>query len=316
MEACIKDDFMNIIQYENYQEKPHNVDSAFPYLTYLCSIPLDFTKVPLHWHEEMEFVYIKKGTGIVSVDFIPYQVCAGDIVTVCPGQLHSLEQLGGYSMEYENIIFSFRLLGSRQSDICREQYFDPIACRQITLPALLTPHTDGYAEISACLDTIDQIRQSFPDGYELFIKGKLFELFYYLYVHPARVRLSGSASVDASASAAQAARQQKAMDKIRQILKYMEQHYPEKLSIKEMAEACGFSQSHFMKFFKTTIGMPFTVFLNDYRLTMASRLLLSSEDTILTVAADTGFENLSYFNRMFKQKFGITPREFRQRGRI
>lgn len=237
-------------------------------------------------------------------------------MTVCPGQLHSLEQLDGYSMEYENIIFSFRLLGSRQSDICREQYLNPIACRQITLPALLTPDTDNYAEISACLDTIDHIRQSFPDGYELLIKGKLFELFYYLYAHPARIRLSESEGADASTSAAQMAQQQKAMDKIRQILKYMKQHYPEKLSIKEMVEACGFSQSHFMKFFKITIGMPFTFYLNDYRLTMASRLLLSSEDTILTIAGDTGFENPSYFNRMFKQKFGITPREFRKRGSI
>lgn len=58
--------------------------------------------------------------------------------------------------------------------------------------------------------------------------------------------------------------------------------------------------------------MPFTAYLNDYRLTMASRLLLSSEDSVLTIAGDTGFNNLSYFNRIFKEKFGITPREFRR----
>ena len=102
------------------------------------------------------------------------------------------------------------------------------------------------------------------------------------------------------------------MDKTRLILKIVEEHYSEKLSIKEMAEACGFSQSHFMKFFKTTIGVSFTSYLNDYRLTMASRLLLSSEDSILTIAGDTGFDNLSYFNRVFKQRFGMTPREFRR----
>lgn len=79
-----------------------------------------------------------------------------------------------------------------------------------------------------------------------------------------------------------------------------------------MAEACGFSQSHFMKFFKATIGVPFTAYLNDYRLTMASRLLLSSEDSILTIAGDTGFDNLSYFNRTFKQRFGMTPSRFRR----
>ncbi|HBG11597.1 MAG TPA: AraC family transcriptional regulator, partial [Clostridium sp.] len=63
---------MNIIQYENYQEKREQDPSGFPYLTYPCTIPLDFSKVPLHWHDEMEFIYIKKGTGLVSVDFVPY----------------------------------------------------------------------------------------------------------------------------------------------------------------------------------------------------------------------------------------------------
>ncbi len=73
---------MNIIQYENYQEKREQDPSGFPYLTYPCTIPLDFSKVPLHWHDEMEFIYIKKGTGLVSVDFVPYEVHGGDIIVV------------------------------------------------------------------------------------------------------------------------------------------------------------------------------------------------------------------------------------------
>lgn len=90
---------MNIIQYENYQEKRKEVTTGLPYITYLCSIPLDFTKVPLHWHEEMELIYIKKGRGLVSVglvslDLVSYEVREGDIVIVCPGQLHTIEQIG------------------------------------------------------------------------------------------------------------------------------------------------------------------------------------------------------------------------------
>ena len=67
-----------------------------------------------------------------------------------------------------------------------------------------------------------------------------------------------------------------------------------------------------MKFFKNTFGTSFTAYLNEYRLTMASRLLLASEDSILAVAAECGFENLSYFNRRFKDRFGMTPSEFRR----
>lgn len=291
---------MNIIQYENYQEKREEDLSGFPYLTYPCTIPLDFNKVPLHWHEEMEFIYIKKGTGLVSVDFVPYEVHGGDIVMVCPGKLHTIEKWKQESMEYENIIFHLNLLASRQPDICWETYLSPISRGQKNLPVLITRDQPCYMGIASCLDQIDQVRETFPEGWELFIKGKLFELFFLFWGN------------EAPSLSPPLSRPPKDLERTRQILKYMEQHYSQPISIKEVSQACGMSQSHFMRFFKNTMGMSFTPYLNDYRLTMASRLLLSSEDSVLTIAGDTGFNNLSYFNRSFKEKFGMTPREFRK----
>ena len=96
---------MNILEYENYQEKKSHGNAAFPYITYPCSIPLDFPYVPLHWHDEMEIIYIKKGRGIITVDFVSHPVTAGTIALIIPGQLHSIEQYEQESMEYENIIF-------------------------------------------------------------------------------------------------------------------------------------------------------------------------------------------------------------------
>ena len=69
---------MNILEYENYQEKILHGDPLFPYITYLCSIPLDFGYVPMHWHDEMEIIYIKKGNGTITVDFTQHTVSAGD----------------------------------------------------------------------------------------------------------------------------------------------------------------------------------------------------------------------------------------------
>ena len=80
---------MNILEYENYQEKISHGNPLFPYITYLCSIPLDFSYVPIHWHDEMEIIYIKKGHGIITVDFTQYQVSAGTLALIIPGQLHS-----------------------------------------------------------------------------------------------------------------------------------------------------------------------------------------------------------------------------------
>ena len=97
------------------------------------------------------------------------------------------------------------------------------------------------------------------------------------------------------------------------VLKYVELHYGEKLTIEQMANLAGFSSSHFMKYFKTTMGQSFIDYLNDYRLVMASRLLLSSEDSVLEIAQEVGFTNISYFNRIFKRRFEMTPREYRRK---
>ena len=66
-----------------------------------------------------------------------------------------------------------------------------------------------------------------------------------------------------------------------------------------------------MKFFKGHMGISFIEYLNDYRLTMAERMLRFSDASILGIAESCGFENLSYFNRIFKRKYGQSPGKWR-----
>ena len=62
-----------------------------------------------------------------------------------------------------------------------------------------------------------------------------------------------------------------------------------------------------MKYFKQYAGMPFIQYLNDYRLTRAGEYLKMTEENVTQIALKCGFENLSYFNRLFRRKFGVTP---------
>ena len=168
---------MNILEYENYQEKISHGNPLFPYITYLCSIPLDFSYVPIHWHDEMELIYIKKGHGIITVDFTQYQVSAGTLALIIPGQLHSIEQYENESMEYENIIFHPQILLSKQTDTCSTDYFSPLMDGTLTVPVLYQPGDPYYGEISACVDANDEISKTNPPAYQLFIKSQLFMLF-------------------------------------------------------------------------------------------------------------------------------------------
>lgn len=288
---------MNILEYENYQEKISHGDPLFPYITYLCSIPLDFPCVPLHWHDEMEIVYIKKGKGKVTVDFKQYTVEEGTIALILPGQLHSIEQFEDASMEYENIIFHPNILISKKTDTCNSDFFQPLLAGNVYLPQLLTPDLPFYTEIAACVDANDEICKTKPAGYQLFIKSQLFLLFYLLFHKYSKKNVPG--------------KDLKSLEKMKLILKYIENHYMEKITIADIAQEVGLSSSHFMKYFKNTMGTSFIEYLNEYRLTMASRLLVSSDSSILAIASEVGFDNLSYFNRSFKKRFGQTPREYR-----
>lgn len=290
---------MNILEYENYQEKKTHGDPLFPYNTYLCSIPLDFSQVPLHWHDELELIYIKKGSGTLTVDLKQYRVTAGTIALILPGQLHSIEQYEQERMEYENIIFHPNILLSKKTDISNTDYLQPLLSGSVSVPLLYAPDSPCYKEIAACVDANDEISRTNPKGYQLYIKSQLFMLFFILFN---KCSLKEPPKKD-----------YKSLEKMKLILKYIENHYMDKITIEDIAKEVNLSQSHFMKYFKNTMGSTFIDYLNEYRLTMASRLLVSSDSAILDIASEVGFENLSYFNRTFKKKFEMTPRDYRKK---
>ena len=59
------------------------------------------------------------------------------------------------------------------------------------------------------------------------------------------------------------------------------------------------------------MGMTCIEYINDYRLNIAANLLLTTRMRITEVAVSIGITNLSYFNRIFKKKFHLTPKEYR-----
>lgn len=289
---------MNQDQYEIYHEKKKHTSEEFPYNTYLCSIPLDFSVVNLHWHQEMEIIVIKKGCGMVSVDLVSYFVQAGDLVFVAPGQLHSIAQKEQEKMEYENILFKPGLLKSAGYDMCYDNFLGPFFEGKISLYPVFQGERKDYQEIADMIQRIDDLCDRKPYGYQVAVKGHLFCLFFTLISNgekkePKTIR-------------------QKSLEKTKVILSYVAEHFQQEITIEEIASQCYYSKSHFMKFFKEVMGVTFIQYLNDYRLDVAAKLLTTTSDSIYEVALDVGFDNLSYFNRCFKKKYGMTPGQYRK----
>ncbi|MEY8507146.1 AraC family transcriptional regulator [Lachnospiraceae bacterium 42-17] len=284
-----------------YRETKHHTDAMFAFNVYPCTIPTDFTFVPLHWHDSMEIIYVKRGNGVVQVDFHTYTADAGEIFLVQPGHLHGLRSIFKKRMEYENIIFDMSFLGSESVDLCSQKYLLPIESGKIQLPTHIGKNHELYPSISACLNTTDNLCALRTGGYELGVKGQLMTLFSLLLQIADQQKVPSPDSVS-----------YKNVEKLKSVLSRIELNYDKKLSINDIAGECGYSASHFMRWFKEVTGSGFLGYLIEYRLNRAASALRDTNDTILDIAERNGFENLSNFNRLFKKKFEMTPSQFRR----
>lgn len=281
-----------------YQEKKQHGSRLFPFNIYPCTIPLDFPSVVLHWHREMELIYVKKGRGRIQLGMKQYPGEKNNIFVIPPGTLHAIQREPGCSMEYENIIFETDFLGAGAADICAGEYLNPLAAGKLLSAQKLSGTEEGYGEIAACLQQMERLCGTRRTGFELGVKAAALQLIFLLIQKFPRIPHSISPD----------------MERLKTVLQEIERRDKEHLTVSDMADFCGWSSSHFMRWFKQMTGDSFLSYVNDRRLSAAAESLRRSDDKIVTVAQNAGFENLSNFNRQFKGRYGMTPREYRKSG--
>ncbi len=98
---------------------------------------------------------------------------------------------------------------------------------------------------------------------------------------------------------------------VKKALKYIYSNYATIEGLPEIADEVGLNPEYFSRLFKAETGVNFSLFLNNYRLDRAEELLKNTDKKLYEIAEETGFSSLSYFSRKFKEKFGITPFEYK-----
>lgn len=109
--------------------------------------------------------------------------------------------------------------------------------------------------------------------------------------------------------------QLESQDKAEQMACFISRSYGQRLTIPQIAADVDLHPDYAATLFKKTFGTTIVNFITRHRIAHAQRLLLTTDDQIISIAGDAGFDSLSRFNRAFKQITGMTPREYRRERR-
>lgn len=96
------------------------------------------------------------------------------------------------------------------------------------------------------------------------------------------------------------------------IHQYVYEHFTQPIALKEMAAVAAMTETSFCRYFKTRTLKPFTRFLNEVRIAYACRLLNNRDCSVTTACLESGFTNLSYFNRQFKSIVKVSPLQYKR----
>lgn len=316
-----------------YTKSPSSPVEDIVHRTGMRPFSLHFTQVPsedksalyFHCHPEAELFYLAEGTVVFTVENQSYTLHAGEGIFIPPDCIHSAEKKAYlydtekntslYGTDEKNciqcaetqnysaacsfyaIVFSTAMLEQSLPPYCQE-YFSALRNQKLNCIYPIINDSCNQA-LLALLPEIFKYFNSPLQECELRITGLLLSIWQELY------NLCFHAVTTVSKSDSSKVLLQASVD-------YIQQNFSEDLSLGMLAAQIGLSEGHYCRSFKAYTGSsPFT-YLNKIRIIKSCELLTGTDKKITDIAVLCGFNNISYFNRIFVKFMGMTPSSYRQ----
>lgn len=261
-----------------------------------------------HSHEFVEFVYVAAGRGehryLDRVD----RIAEGDVFVIAPGAEHAYACSPDESLHVYNVLFDAHFFTDELTTLAKVTpfvdffYVEPLLRERTPFHSRLTLGPRDRMEVQYWLDSLVREIQMKELGYRILIKTRLIELFVYLSrCYDMQKRFALAALPD---------------DEIMEsVCAFIDRHCAQTLTLPQMCQLCGMSQSTFTAKFKRYTGRTFLEYRNERRIRMAKELLAKTGEKVVSIAADVGFADLSLFNRTFRELVGLPPTRFREAAR-
>ncbi len=246
-----------------------------------------------HWHPEHEILYIQHGCMNLRLNNTTYELHTGDVVFYPGGTIHTGEP--------DDCLYSCILLNLpsliKKSDGCID-FVNKLQSGEIEIIPLLGRRSEEFRALCEKMLEIDQYRRG---GYMFDIKSLIFRFFGIimneeLFIQTTPDTLSAQANIG----------------KIKRLMRYIEDNFEKPIQLSEMASFVDMNPSYLCRSFRAVTGNTPVAFLIEHRLAKARYSLMTSNISITDIALSCGFNDASYFTRAFRQRYGVSPIQFRE----
>ena len=239
-----------------------------------------------HWHERMELNLVCSGSMYLTLDKEEYFLPSGTMGIIPPEKTHS-GITGESGVEYYTLMFD--ITSFYNSSFATEKHLKPI----VGLQNDFVPLTDD-GEIVDTVTSIIKEQQNGDEYSSLTVMGKIYILLGLLY----RKCLSFKGDTGYGG------------ENFSVIFDYIAENFCEGLSSAELSSKFGYSEAYFCRRFKAITGLTPMKYINILRLEKAKMLLKTGNTKIAVVSAKCGYNSVSYFSRLYKKHFGMSPKDY------
>ncbi|UUZ82298.1 AraC family transcriptional regulator [Paenibacillus sp. P26] len=250
--------------------------------------------VPSHWHNSMEMIFVLSGTLEVTVHTERHTLTEGDILLINQGHVHEVIGLD------VNIIATFLIPFAYMKTLMSGLEGIHFECDSASAGKERKP---ALERIRGLLAEMVQLKYKQGEVYELDMQSRMLAVFSILIK---QFKVPGGSG----------AMNEKYMERMLRIITYIDEHYQEPITLQAIAEREYLSVPYLSKFFSENIGLNFGSYLTSIRLKHTVEALLRHSDApIADLAHHHGFPNAKSFYTAFKNRYRMTPKEYRERYR-
>lgn len=254
-----------------------------------------------HWHREVELTLILSGEICYQLNETVYHLKAGDGLFCNSNTMHTgFPDADGKDCIYASVTFHPRFLCGYEGSVLQTKYVEKIT-ENPSIPGLqLSPDSPWQKEILEQLASIFRLSQNPPQNYELLLQIGLLSIWNTLWEHGDFQKIHSPAAT------------LRHMDRLRNILEFIQQHYSEKITLQDIAAQANICQSECCRFFKKHMKESLFEYLISCRIEKSLPLLRETDLTVTEIAGRVGFSTSAYYAKVFRERMHCTPTRYRE----